>query len=726
MRKLPRILFCFAAAIAVSFGTAAVYSQQPQASAPAQTGIKTATEEVLLDVVVRDKKGHAVNDLKPDDFQILDDGEPKKITSFRLVQGGEAISAGGSRTQLDPLRQIRLVTMIFHCYSNDDRRLASSAALDLLKGELPQNVYMAIMAIDHKLEVLQPFTNDPALLKKAIQRATGSQNADFSKDTEIARAQLQEMLGPTTGEQSAQGQVDNLAASATAAAQAQNPNGAAFANVAMAQMLLQMINTEQSTAGMESGRAEIWSLLDAVKEQYRLPGRKTILYFSEGGFVIPQGMEQPFKNVISIANRSNVSIYAVDTHGLTTWSNNQAGIDALNRAAQASRDQQTTTGEAVRPDQAALIDTSIESTRANTQNTLANLAESTGGALIANTNDLRAPLHKLAEDIQTYYEISYNPEIKTYDGSFRKITIKMDSSDLRVQARSGYIALPPALAAGGTVLRPFEVPLLTALGSAELPTAFGFRSTAMHFRGRQNQPVCELVVDVPLANVTLEKKGADAYEGRLSYVAVLKDSGGAVVKKFENEIPINVPAAKLEALKASHFIYTEHFDLPPGQYTLEAAVLDGEDNKISAQKSSVVMPPPSTALGISSVAVVRTTKDKDSSTENSDPLLIATKVISPTLDPVISKTGTASLPFYVVIYPDKSVAAPPQLVMEFSRNGEVLGSGSPKLGPPDQDGRIQYVAMAPIAQLEPGEFTIRFIVKQGSETAEEKASFTLQ
>src|SRR5215472_9698339 len=462
MRKLSSSLLCFTASIALCLSATLVYSQQSQTSAPTQPVVKAATEEVLLDVVVRDKKGHVVNDLKADDFQVLDNGEPKKITSFRLVQGGEAIGAGGSRTQLDPLRQIRLVTMIFHCYSNDDRRLASSAALDLLKGELLQNVYMAVLTIDHKLEVLQPFTNDPTLLKKAIQRATGSQNTDFSKDTEIARAQLKDMLGPNTnGEQSAQGQVDTLAASATAAAQAHNPDGAAFANVAMAQMLLQMIETEQATAGMESGRAEIWSLLDAVKEQYRLPGRKTILYFSEGGFVIPQGMEQPFKNVISVANRSNVSIYAVDTHGLTTWSNNQAGIDALNRAAQASRDQQTTTGEAVRPDQAALIDTSIDSTRANTQNTLANLAESTGGALIANTNDLRAPLHKLAEDIQTYYEISYNPEIKTYDGSFRKITIKMASSDLRVQARSGYIALPPALAAKGTVLGSFEVPLLT-------------------------------------------------------------------------------------------------------------------------------------------------------------------------------------------------------------------------------------------------------------------------
>jgi VWFA-related protein len=617
--------------------------------------------------------------------------------------------------------------MIFHCYNNDARRLAHDAAVDLLKGELPQNVYMAVMTIDHKIEVIQPFTNDPALLRKAIDRATRSENTDFSKDTELVRSQLQAMLGPNNGVQSEQGQINNLAASAQSAAQARGANGSDFATVAMAQMLLQMIETEQSSAMAESGRTEIWALLDAVKEQYRLPGRKTILYFSEGGFTIPQGMEEPFKTVISIANRSNVSFYPIDAQGLTTMSANKAGIDQLKRAAQSSQDQQAGgSSQPVRPDEANLFDTAIQTTRANTQNTLANLAESTGGALIANTNDFRTPLRKLAEDIQTYYEISYNPDIKIYDGSFRKITINMNSSDLRVQSRSGYIALPPAIAANGSVLHAFEVPLLTALESPEPPKAFGFQSEATHFRGQLDHPVCDLVVDVPLSDITFQKTGAGQFQGRLSYVALMKDGRGEVVKKFQNDIPITVPAEKLDALKTSHFIYTEHFDLPPGPYMLETAVLDGEGKRISARKSTLVMPSPSTALGISSVCIVRSMKDKDGSTAESDPFLIETKVVSPTLAPVISKAGAKTLPFYLVIYTDKSVAAPPQLVMEFSRNGVVLGSGSPPLGPADKNGRIQYIAMAPVAQLEPGEFKIRFIVKQGSETAEETTSFTLQ
>jgi VWFA-related protein len=722
MLRISCVVGSLAAFVAASLGLA-VYAQQPQTPSAAGPAIRAAAEEVLLDVVVRDKKGHRVDDLKPEDFQIFDNGEPKKITSFRLVQGGEAIGAGGTRTQLDPLRQIRLVTMIFHCWDNNARRLARDAALDLLKGELPQNVYMAIMTIDFKLEVLQAFTNDTALLRQAIERATRSHVTDFSKDTETVRRQLEQMLGPNAGgAQTPQGQINNSAPTLTGGGPPTNPG--AFATVAMAQMLLEMIRTEQSYAMSEGGRVTVYALLDAVKEQYRLPGRKSILYFSEG-VVVPQELQDQLNQILSIANRSNVSFYTVDAHGLTTTSTNEATVDMLNAAAQSSRDQATTVSGPVKTDQANLIDTAIGSTRANPQTALEELAESTGGALIANTNDLRGPLHKLAEDIQTYYEISYNPEIKTYDGSFRKITIKLASSDLRVQSRSGYIALPPALAKG-SVLRAFEVPLLTALDSPELPKAFSYEATAMHFRGRQGEPVCELVMDIPLAAVTLEKQGTGESSGRLSYVALLKDGHSEVVKKFQNERAFNVPAEKLDGFKASHFIYTEHFELPPGPYTVETAVLDGRGNKISARKSSLTMPPAATTLALSSVTFVRNTRDREASSQETDPLVVGTTVISPTLNPVVSKAGTEALPFYMVIYPEKNALEAPQLVMELSREGQVLGRGPVQLGQPDKDGRIQFVATVPLARLEPGDFTLRFVVKQGTETAEETASFILK
>src|SRR5215467_101360 len=228
--KRSKRFFWLCGVIAIAVGTFA-YAQQSQAPESQAPAIKAKAEEVVLDVVVRDKKGRAMNDLKPEDFQIFDNGEQKQIASFRLVQGSVAIAVGGARTQLDPLRQIRLVTMIFQGWNNDARRLARDAAMDLLKSELPQNVYMAVMTIDHKLEVLQAFTNDRNLLKQAIERATRSENRDFSADTEMVRTQLKQMLGPENGAQSAQEQIDNANTTLTAGpAVGRSPDPVGLAN----------------------------------------------------------------------------------------------------------------------------------------------------------------------------------------------------------------------------------------------------------------------------------------------------------------------------------------------------------------------------------------------------------------------------------------------------------------------------------------------------------------
>src|SRR5438309_10566421 len=119
-------------------------------------------------------------------------------------------------------------------------------------------------------------------------------------------------------------------------------------------------------------------------------------------------------------------------------------------------------------------------------------------------------------------------------------------------------------------------------------------------------------------------------------------------------------------------------------------------------------------------------KHKKTSTNQSDPHMIGSRVGSPTLKPNISKADNSSESVDLHIYPDKYSSQSPRLSRQFSRNGQVLGSGSPDLGQPDKDGRIQYVATVAVASLEPGEYAIRFNAMQGAETAEEVTTLVLQ
>src|SRR5437870_13151301 len=110
---------------------------QIQVAPPPQSNstIRSNVDEVLVDVVVRDKKGKPIYDVKPSDVTVTDNGVKQKLASFRLVQGAEAISSDGSRKPLDTLHQIRLVTPPFSGIGPDHRQLAPRPALHMIKGD---------------------------------------------------------------------------------------------------------------------------------------------------------------------------------------------------------------------------------------------------------------------------------------------------------------------------------------------------------------------------------------------------------------------------------------------------------------------------------------------------------------------------------------------------------------------------------------------------------------
>ena len=713
--------------------------QQPAQQPVAPSGTVTlhaGTNEVLLDIVVRDKKGQRVTNLRADELEIIDNGVPRKITSFRLIEGDRTIAGGEQARQnnaaegnkvhkpIDVEREIRLVTLIFNRLDLNARTIARTAALDLLKNEFPQNVYMGVLVLGDSLQALQGFTNDIDLLRKAVERATSGAYTEFISDSARIEQEMQQQLGPATAGESVGEQVQALS-DATGGSGGKGPSGDP-AGAAMAQMMLNMLQLARTSELAQTGRSAIWGLMDVVSQQYRLPGRKSILFFSPG-FGIPQGMEEPWRVLISTANRFNVTFYAIDARGLGTTALNQQAVSQLKDAASASRANLHKGSGTVTPAMAQVFDTAINSGKANTQDTLAELAQSTGGILIANTNDFRNQLKKVSEDIATYYQVTYDPQIDKYDGAFHKIEVHSPRAGLRIQARSGYFALPPSAGSAGVILAPYELALIQSLSEHPLPHEFAFQSAGMHFRGPRHEPEVSVVLDVPIGNVTLQRTTPEApYEGALAYIALVRSAAGEVVHKLRGEVPLAATPDQLAAFKASHFIYQEHLTLVPGRYTLETAVSDKAGKKTSTRKSVFVVPPDGHSLGISSVAVVRAVRDKNGNTSDQEPFLMSGKLVTPTISPSFKKRSINDLSFYVVIYPDNGNSAKTELTMQFSKEGEPLGAGSPPLPDADGAGRIQYIATAPTDKMPPGDYQVLFLVKQGSETARESVTFTLE
>src|SRR5579859_7880915 len=61
-----------------------------------RTAIRVTTELVLANVVVRDKKGNLVRDLKKEDFTLFEDGRKQEISTFDFENVDELETAGGA------------------------------------------------------------------------------------------------------------------------------------------------------------------------------------------------------------------------------------------------------------------------------------------------------------------------------------------------------------------------------------------------------------------------------------------------------------------------------------------------------------------------------------------------------------------------------------------------------------------------------------------------------
>ncbi|PYS76398.1 MAG: hypothetical protein DMF66_14955, partial [Acidobacteria bacterium] len=332
--------------------------------------VRVGSSEVVLDAVVRDKKGRVVKDLGPSDFEVFEDGVRQDVTSFRLVSRGAnaAATEGGNKEGAAAtasksgaagrgVERVGAVALVFDRLSAESRVRARQAALAYLGGGLTAEDFVGVFGIDLSLYVYQPFTNNEQLVRRAVERA-GSQNSAPN----VSRA-------------------EQIADASQNTAQLQD----AAVDLAAAEMTQRSLETFDVLERNQQGYATTNALLAIISSLARLPGRKTLVLFSEG-LAIPTAVESPFRTVISNANRANVSIYSVDAAGLRALSPDQAAGRSLSALGQQRIRQAGSPNEPGSP-MMRDMERNEDLMRSNPDAGLGQLAEQTGGFLVSNTNE---------------------------------------------------------------------------------------------------------------------------------------------------------------------------------------------------------------------------------------------------------------------------------------------------------------------------------------------------
>ncbi len=232
------------------------------------------------------------------------------------------------------MRQIRLVTLAFEPIdAPDQRKLARTAALDLIKGEQGTNVFYSVVVIDTRLLVLQQFTKDHDALAKAIDRATQGVSAPrLASESDAIMAELKRNLGGATV--NGADQDSNLLTAATQTAGQPVTNGDSALQAKLASVMLGMLRMD-AEAQSQGTRLSVFALKALVSGLRTMPGRKSVLYFTSGMYLTPE-LDVPFRNLISTANGFNVTFYSVDLRGVMTSSQNAGAMGQMNAGAKAS------------------------------------------------------------------------------------------------------------------------------------------------------------------------------------------------------------------------------------------------------------------------------------------------------------------------------------------------------------------------------------------------------
>jgi len=702
--------------------------------------IHATVNEVALDLVVRDKKGRLVKNLKPGDVEIYEDGVRQEIRSLRLA-GGEAPAqhaaepSGGAQPEPEgeahpspmPLHSLNLMCIVFHNLDSGTRKWAVAAAQDFVKTELRPGTWVGVFNLDSRLTPLQAFTMNRNEVLRAAANAFNGTRVDFTRTAEAVLNSTPDVnyivgfVSPGGKGGGFQDQSTTGSVSMTAITGADVDNGPG-ANAQRGDMVLQ----REQFGGIEGARQ-----MDQIKLLIRrlgaFPGHKTVLLLSPG--FTTNGEPDQFQAMLNKANLADLSFYAFDANGLSETSSAQASTMALQHVTALSQQQRVEStmkaGDTGMGSSGVVAELSRQDNylhdavrTSDSQSALRALAEGTGGFLVANTNDLRKPFQQIVEDAATHYEADYHPSSGKYDGHFRKIEVKLARADLKVESRNGYFAIPDF--GGAAPLQPFEMAGLATLNASPPSHAFDFRTAAFQFRPGSEKSQAAVVFELPGASLTATAQpGHKSHRLHASLLAVVKDASGNIVDKYGQDFPYEVPDDKLAGIQAAPIDYTHAFNLPAGKYTVESVLFDREAKRAST--STVELDAPAQkGIGLSSAMVVARADELTADADANDPFLLQGRDVVPVLDASLKASVKPAV--YFVVYPDKSSQEKPRIRVELFAGGEELESKDEDLPAPNSFGDIPMVVNA---ESRAGKCEIRITARQGFQSAVRSVFYTV-
>jgi VWFA-related protein len=721
----------------VSFLLVAVAAGQPphgqSRRAPAEQSYTSAATAILVDVVVRDRRGRSVTDLAAEDFEISEDGTAQKLDTFTRISRGGGIGVGiGWKTPAAPAASAAeaverdaganddqpgdeaTVALVFDHLSAETLRLAQRATLDYVPMRGESRARVGVFATDPGVRVVQRYTTERALVRRAVARLLPSgtsveeQKADRTDELLVRRRALEDHARAIAASN----------ASGAALAKAGAEVGEREMELRLLQTELNIIRSFESLDRDHRGYDTSLALLTVIDSLAVFPGRKTIVLFSQGLPASP-ALSAKLDAVVDAANRANVTAYAIDANGLRANSTSATMVKELQGFVDERTNQLASSSDRSNQPLTMGFERVEDTLRLDSRVGLARLAHDTGGFLVEQSNDLSAAFRRIDEDNHFHYLLTYSPTNTNFDGKFRAISVKVRRAGAEVFARKGYRATrlrPPAgAAAAGSAA-------LALLDRGPVPNAFPVHAGAFTFPEPSRPGLTAVVLDVDTGVLTFDMdRSRAAYSAHASVTVRIREGNGRDLEILSQEYLLTGDARDVEAARKGEILFYREVALPPGVYSMESIVLDVRGDRASARLRTLTVPPPApSGWDMSSLVLVNRVEEADDVSSNA-PLYVGRSLLYPNVGETIRKSATRELPFYFTLYGRiGGIRASAQLL----RNGQPLAEAPLQL-PSASGGRLQHVGRLPIADLAAGTYELRILATDGRLETSRSCFFTI-
>ena len=568
------------------------------AAQPSPPILRITVTLVQVDAVVTDSRGKRVTGLAADDFELLQDGVPQKITYFSYIPEPEPLPREPEPKKGDKLPMLapkpitagqvkRTVALVVDdlALSFDSIVRVRYALRKYVEQEMQPGDLVAIVRTGGGVALLEQFTTDKRLLLEAI---------DLLKWRFNGRSGLAS-IPPLGGEPSA------------------GP-----------QSRPEMLDYGYTLSALGS----LGTLTQVVQGMRDLPGRKSVVLLSDS-LRVDAEVGAAIEKLTDLANRSNVSIYSVDPRGLQTGMSaaeiamadettfppgrggglgQRPGMPDPNPPDRTGPDP-TGAGGGHPPDpnqpdrnrdpgRGGPFSFPLPPGASEIQSIggLSDLAKGTGGLFFANRNDIAGCVREATADQLGYYLLGYTPAEGTFDkdrqkARFHRVTLRVRRPGLRVRWKSGFRGVPDELTLTDNMEKTREQQLLEALASPFAATAIRVRLTSIFAMSKKAGPFIHSLVYFDANDLSFAKDDAGNWHAAIDLVvSSYRGLKQAVIQRQRVQSIDLTDEMYQKALKEGFLFTFDELMKEPGMFLQRVVVRDHESQRLGSASQFVVAP----------------------------------------------------------------------------------------------------------------------------------------